>query len=98
MGEIIIVIAKLMHAIIMMVQLLIFAHVVLSWMAFDVPLNQVTRFLYAIVETIYQPIRSLLPTALGGVDFTPMIALLALYVLDVTLVSTLLSSGYRWPR
>ena len=98
MGEIIVVIAKLMHAIIMALQLLIFVHVVLSWMALDVPLNQVTRFLYAIVETIYQPIRKLLPTAVGGVDFTPMIALLALYVLDVTLVSTLLSSGYRWPR
>ena len=98
MGEIIIVIAKLMHAIIMGLQLLIFVHVVLSWMAYDVPLNQVTRFLYAIVEKIYQPIRSILPTAMGGVDFTPMIALLALYVLDVTLVSTLLSSGYRWPR
>ncbi len=98
MGEIIIVIAKLMHAIIMGLQLLIFVHVVLSWMAYDVPLNQVTRFLYAMVEKIYQPIRSLLPTAMGGVDFTPMIALLALYVLDVTLVSTLLSSGYRWPR
>ena len=98
MGEIIIVIARLMHAIIMGLQLLIFVHVVLSWMAYDVPLNQVTRFLYAIVEKIYQPIRSILPTAMGGVDFTPMIALLALYVLDVTLVSTLLSSGYRWPR
>ena len=98
MGEMIIIIAKLMHAIIMGLQLLIFVHVVLSWMAYDVPLNQVTRFLYAMVEKIYQPIRSILPTAMGGVDFTPMIALLALYVLDVTLVSTLLSSGYRWPR
>lgn len=98
MGELIIVIAKLLHAVIVLVQLLIFMHVVLSWTAFDVPLNEVTRFLYALVERIYQPIRAIVPTAMGGVDFTPMIALMALYFLDVTFVSFLLSSGYRWPR
>ena len=98
MGEIIIVISKLLHAIIMLLQLLIFVHVVLSWTAMSVPLNAVTRYLYALVEMIYRPIRAVIPTALGGVDFTPMIALLALYVLDVTVVSFLLSSGYRWPR
>ena len=98
MGEVVVLIAKLLHGVIVLLQLLIFVHVIVSWMAIDVPLNEVTRFLYAVVEVFYRPIRAVIPTALGGVDFTPMIALAALYLLDATLVSTLLSYGYRWPR
>ena len=95
MGELMVILAKLMHSVVVALQLLILVHVVMTWTAISIPLNAVTRFLYTVVETLYDPIRRLIPTALGGVDFTPMIALILLSLFDSAVVGSLLTSGYR---
>ena len=71
MGAILIFFANLLHGAISLLQLMILVQVVLSWMAVGLPLNPITRLMYSILETLYRPIRSVVPTALGGVDFTP---------------------------
>ena len=69
----------------------IFAHFIMSWLiSFDVlnvrqPLvGQVWYTLQRILEPIYGPIRRILPN-FGGIDFTPIVAILGIQMLDIVL-------------
>ena len=53
---------------------------ILSWFRPD-PRNPLVKMLYAIVEPLLHPIRTILPAA-GGMDFSPMIAILILWFLQ----------------
>tara|TARA_B100001250_G_scaffold377363_1_gene366403 strand:+ start:1106 stop:1606 length:501 start_codon:yes stop_codon:yes gene_type:complete len=55
----------------------ILARVILSW----VPHNRfspIAAAIYRITEPILRPLRELLPPLIGGIDFTPIIAMIAL--------------------
>lgn len=58
--------------------LLILARVIISWVMPGGG-GGLVAFVYAATEPILAPIRSLLPAA-GGIDFSPMIAILILQV------------------
>ena len=65
----------------------VIAAVILSWLiAFNVinTRNQIVAmiadFLYRVTEPVFRPIRNFLPS-LGGIDFSPLIVLLIIYVL-----------------
>lgn len=65
----------------------IIAQVILSWLvAFNVInthnqfINMVGRFLYAVTEPVMRPIRNFLP-ALGGIDLSPLVVLLGVFLL-----------------
>lgn len=65
------------------IQLLILLVVIvsiLSWFRPD-PSNQAVRLLNGIVDPLLHPIRTILP-ATGGMDFSPMIAILILWFLQ----------------
>ena len=72
---------------------LIFAHFIMSWLiSFDVlnvrqPLvGQIWYTLQRILEPIYAPIRRVMPS-LGGIDLTPIVALLAIEVIRILLIN-----------
>ena len=71
----------IINAIYYILVILIFARFILSWIRPD-PYHPtwgpITRFVYQATEPLLAPIRRLLP-ATGGVDFSPMILLFALY-------------------
>lgn len=67
---------------------IIIARAVLSWVNPD-PYNPIVRFLYRITEPVLRPIRRRLPTFAMGLDLSPMVVLLALYVLEWFLVASL---------
>jgi YggT family protein len=67
---------------------IIIARAVLSWVNPD-PYNPIVRFLYRVTEPVLRPIRRRLPTTAMGIDFSPMIVLAVLYVLESFLVSSL---------
>jgi YggT family protein len=48
--------------------------------------NPITRFLMDVTEPILAPIRRLLPSA-GGIDFSPTIVLLGLFLLQMVITS-----------
>ena len=94
-GNLLIAAGQLASLVIDLLQLLIIIHVVLSWLNVSLPLNTATRLLYAITEAIYRPIRGLIPTVTGGLDFTPLVALGALFIVDRWLVTSLIQLGYQ---
>ena len=60
--------------------LLIVACSLLSWFQPN-PRQPVVRLLHAVVDPVLHPIRTLLPSAMG-MDFSPMVAILILWMLQ----------------
>ncbi|MFW8600272.1 YggT family protein [Desulfobacterota bacterium M19] len=61
---------------------------VISWVNAD-PYNPIVRFLYDITEPVLVRIRRFLPVVGGGIDFSPMVLILAIIFLQSFLVPTL---------
>ncbi|MBF0452519.1 MAG: YggT family protein [Candidatus Magnetomorum sp.] len=57
------------------------------------PYNPIVRFIYLSTEPSLHFFRSRLPMEYGEFDFTPLILLLVLYLLDTVLVTTLYSAA-----
>lgn len=72
---------------------LIFVRVILSWVMPD-PRNPLVGFVYRVTEPLLAPIRNILP-AMGGIDFSPFIALVLIQVAERVLVRILIGmAGY----
>ena len=68
---------------------IIIARALISWVSPD-PYNPVVRFLYRATEPVLRPVRERLPTSQMGIDFSPMIVILALYVVKEYLIGNLI--------
>lgn len=66
----------------------IIARAILSWVNPD-PYNPIVRFLYNVTEPVLYRVRRTIPSYAGGIDFSPIIVLLALYFLQSFLVQSL---------
>jgi YggT family protein len=73
---------------------IIVARAILSWVNPD-PYNPIVRFLYGATEPVLLTIRRRLPINFGGIDFSPMIVILAIVFLDNFLVNTLAQLSIR---
>ena len=69
----------------------ILAHFIMSWLVNFQVLNirqplvaQIWYGLNRILEPVYAPIRRILP-AMGGIDLSPIVALIAIYALEIIL-------------
>jgi YggT family protein len=71
---------------------IIIIRALLSWVNPD-PWNPIVRFLYQVTEPVLRPIRQRLPAT--GVDFSPVIVILAIYFLQRFLVRVLAETAYR---
>ena len=67
---------------------IIIARAVISWVNPD-PYNPIVRFLYSITDPVLLAIRRRLPISFGGIDFSPVIVILAIFFLRSFLVSSL---------
>lgn len=66
---------------------IIIARAVLSWVSPD-PYNPIVRFVHNVTEPVLYPLRRRLPF-LGGIDFSPMIVLMAVVFLRSFVVQSL---------
>lgn len=67
---------------------IIIGRAVISWVNAD-PHNPIVRFLYEATEPLLGRIRRLVPMSMGGIDFSPMILIMAIMFLQSFLVPTL---------
>ena len=74
------------NAIILFLYLAIFARVIVSWIAPMGSNNPLITLVYQITEPILAPLRRIIPR-IGAFDFTPMIALIILAVIQRVLNS-----------
>ena len=66
----------------------IIGRAVVSWVSAD-PYNPIVRFLHEATEPVLSRIRRLLPLSVGGMDFSPVIVIMAIMFLQSFLVPTL---------
>jgi YggT family protein len=66
----------------------VIAQAVLSWVSPD-PYNPIVRFINNVTEPVLYLIRKRLPLNFGGIDFSPMLVILAIIFLQQFVVNSL---------
>ncbi len=79
--------ASILGIVLFLAKIVIIARAVLSWVSPD-PYNPIVRMIYQISEPILFPIRKRVPY-FGGIDWSPIIAIIAIIFLESFLVQTL---------
>ena len=74
---------------------IIIGRAVISWVNPD-PFNPIVRFLHSATEPVLYPIRRRLPLGLGGLDFSPILVILAIIFLQAFLVQSLIQLATRF--
>jgi YggT family protein len=67
---------------------IIIARAILSWVSPD-PYNPIVRFIHNVTEPVLYQIRRRIPVSFGGMDFSPIIVLLAVIFLQRFVVASL---------
>ena len=67
---------------------IIIIRALISWVNPD-PYNPVVRILYSVTDPVLLGIRRRLPLSFGGIDFSPVVVILAIMFLQQFLVATL---------
>jgi len=80
--------AKLVEILLGVYMWIVIGRAILSWVNPD-PYNPIVRFLHDVTEPALSRIRRYIPVFGGGIDFSPMILILAIYFLMSFLVPTL---------
>ena len=73
---------------------IIIGRAVISWVNPD-PYNPIVRFLTSVTEPVLYPIRRRLPIHLGGIDFSPVLVIIAIIFLQTFLVQSLVQMAAR---
>lgn len=86
-------IGKVLDIILTIYMYIIIARAVISWVNPD-PYKPIVSILYRTTEPVLFQIRKRLP-AMGGLDLSPLIVLLAIFFLQKFAVASILDLGYR---
>lgn len=86
--------ASVLHALFNTLLLVILVNALLSWVRPD-PMNPIVQFLDRVSDLVCNPIRRVLPTTMGGMDFAPFLAMLVIWFVDMFLYNTLRDLAIR---
>jgi len=81
-------IAKVLDFVLFIFMWIIIIRAVLSWVSPD-PYNPIVRFIHNITEPVLYQIRKRIPLNYGGIDFSPVLVILAVFVLQQFVVQSL---------
>jgi YggT family protein len=86
-------IASLLSMLFFIVYCLLVIRIVLSWVAVD-SYNEIVRIIYSVTDPVLAPFRRL-PLQLGAIDFSPIVAFIALKVVGNFVVNVLYGMAMR---
>lgn len=92
-GNFLIAVGNILDMLLTFYMFVIIIDALLSWVSPD-PYNPVVRILHQLTEPVLRPIRRLIPFGIG-IDFSPILAILAISFLRAFLIQTLLDIGYQ---
>jgi YggT family protein len=87
-------VAKVLDITLTLYMWIIIARAVISWVNPD-PYNPIVRFLNSVTEPVLYPIRRRLPISLGGIDFSPILVILAIIFAQAFLVQSIIQIAAR---
>lgn len=87
-GYLLMAVAKVLGLVLNVFLWIVVARAILSWVSPD-PYNPIVRFIHNVTEPVLYRIRTLLPVSFGGIDISPIVAILGVYFLDIFVVNSL---------
>jgi len=87
-------VAKILNMALTFYMWIIIARAVISWVNPD-PYNPIVRFLNSVTEPVLYNIRKRLPVFFGGMDFSPILVILAIIFIQTFLVQSLMQMATR---
>jgi YggT family protein len=69
----------------------------ISWVNPD-PYNPIIKFLRAVTEPVYRPIRRIIGYRLGPIDISPMVVILAIIFIKYFFIGSLIELAYKLKR
>ena len=87
-------VAEVIDIALLLYMCIIIASAVISWVNPD-PYNPIVRFLRSVTEPVLYQIRRRIPTSLGGIDFSPILVILAIIFIRRFLVQSLAGMAAR---
>ncbi len=82
-------VAKILDIALTLYMWIIIGRAIISWVNPD-PYNPIVRFLHSATEPVLFAVRRRLPLFFGGIDFSPILVILAIIFLQNFLVQTLI--------
>jgi YggT family protein len=82
-------VAIVLHYVLTFYMWIVIARAVLSWVNPD-PYNPIVRFIHNVTEPVLYRIRTRIPVNFSGIDFSPIIVILAVIFLQNFLVNSLI--------
>ncbi len=74
---------------------IVFVAVLITWVNPD-PYNPVVRFLRGVTEPVFYQVRRWMPfVVVGGLDLSPIVVMLGIYVIQLVVVDSLRMFAYR---
>ena len=93
-GNLLMAIATVLEILLQTLLIIILINAVLSWVRPD-PSNPIVQFMDRVSDLVCNPIRRLIPTNAGGIDFAPFIAMLAIWFIMQFVVVSLKDAAIR---
>jgi len=87
-------IAKILDVVLVIFMWIVIARAILSWVSPD-PYNPIVRFIHNITEPVLYQVRKRIPLNFGGIDFSPILVLLAVIFLQRFVVQSLYELALR---
>jgi len=87
-------VAKILDIVLSLYMWIIIGRAVISWVNPD-PYNPIVKFLTSVTEPVLYPIRRRMPLHLGGIDFSPVLVIIAIIFLQTFLVQSLVQLAAR---
>ena len=87
-SNLLIAVAKVVDLALTIFMWIVIARAILSWVNPD-PYNPIVRFIHNITEPVLYQIRRRIPLSFGGIDFSPILVLLAVIFLQRFVVASL---------
>ena len=88
LANILLAIAGVLDAILSLFFFLIIARVIISWVNAD-PSNFLVRIIVSSTDPLLVPISRKIPFNMGGLDFSPILVMLGIYVLRIVVAQSL---------
>ena len=96
-GNFFVALAKITQVVLTLYMWILIARALLSWVNPD-PHNPIVRFLHQVTDPVMDRVRRILPLQFGGLDFSPILIILAIVFLQEFLVTTLYNMGVMMGR
>jgi len=87
-SNLLVAVAKVLDIALTIFMWIIIARAILSWVSPD-PYNPIVRFIHNVTEPVLYQVRKRIPLSFGGIDFSPIIILLAVIFLQQFVVQSL---------